>query len=115
MRSYGSETRTGQTDESGAYLINIPSGFVGTISASADGYFYNSAAIYQMVNTGQTYSASPIRLDPRPAETAIVKGYIYTTSGDPPVPELSTLILMSSGLVAGIGMLAYSSRKKKAK
>ena len=43
--------------------------------------------------------------------------YVKSPSSDPgyPVPELSTMVLMSSGLVAGIGMLAYSSRKKLAK
>lgn len=30
-----------------------------------------------------------------------------------PVPELSTIILMTSGLVVGVGMLAYSNKKKK--
>jgi hypothetical protein len=35
--------------------------------------------------------------------------------GDPgyPVPELSTLILMTSGLIVGVWMLAYSNKKKK--
>jgi hypothetical protein len=32
---------------------------------------------------------------------------------DYPVPNLSTLALMGSGLVAGVGMLAYSNKKKK--
>ncbi len=32
-----------------------------------------------------------------------------------PVPELSTLVLMTSGLVVGVGMLAYSNKKKRSR
>jgi len=39
----------------------------------------------------------------------------FALSNDPgyPVPELSTLVLMGSGLIVGVGLLSYSNRKKK--
>jgi len=39
----------------------------------------------------------------------------FALSNDPayPVPNLSTLALMGSGLVVGVGLLAYSNKKKK--
>lgn len=36
-----------------------------------------------------------------------------TDTPDYPVPQFSTLVLLASGLVAGIGLLAYSDRKRK--
>jgi hypothetical protein len=36
-----------------------------------------------------------------------------SNSPDYPVPNFSTLVLMGSGMVVGVGMLAYSNKKKK--
>jgi len=52
---------------------------------------------------------------PKRAESCCGSSRLISPSSDPgyPVPELSTLILMSSGLVTGTAVLIYGNKKKR--
>ncbi len=52
---------------------------------------------------------------PKRAESYCASSRLISPSSDPgyPVPELSTLILMSAGLVAGTAILVYGNKKTK--
>jgi len=68
-----------------------------------------------IINNGERQALKITNNDPVMIMIITSNSYLLSPVTDPgyPVPELSTMMLTSSGLVIGVGMLAYSNKKKK--
>ncbi len=101
-----------------------------TLSTGTNSLTFTPSTAFTVSNTQylalQITDASEYVLFPPASDVATVidvtgsgnaPSYIASPDSDPgyPVPNLSTLVLMSSGLVVGVGMLAYSNSNKKKK
>jgi hypothetical protein len=85
--------------------FSVPSGQWLAISITDSG---SNGLVNPSIECGNP-GTPPLNLD------ATDQSIVSSPLSDPgyPVPELSTLVLMGSGLVVGVGMLAYSNKKKK--